>query len=203
MQPTRALTAGLLLAVTISACGIAAGPASTTPAPTPRPTPTDVPGGFGGGTGGLAPGGGGSGSGGGSDPGQGGGGTVPFPPGPGDDPLRGAATYVHPTQGLRNLHPVNVQLVRAAVNADGTVTADLRWWSGVAPCSQLGAVQVQQDDAARAVTLIVIEGAGPGDVACIDIAQLTATLVDLGALATGWWTISAEGDAPAITLDVP
>jgi hypothetical protein len=48
----------------------------------------------------------------------------------------------------------------------------------------------------------VIEGAGKGDVACIEIAQLSATTVDLGTLAAGEWTLSAEGDAPAIKLQV-
>ena len=48
----------------------------------------------------------------------------------------------------------------------------------------------------------MIEGSGPGDMACIDIAELQATAVDLGTLAAGTWTISAEGDAPAIKLEV-
>jgi hypothetical protein len=110
---------------------------------------------------------------------------------------------VAPAQGLFNLHSVNVQLVRAVVNDDGTVTADVRWWSGVAPCSQLSSVSVARDDTARTIRLTVIEGSGGGQVACIDIAQLTANQVPLGTLGPGSWTISAEGDAPPITLDVP
>jgi hypothetical protein len=73
----------------------------------------------------------------------------------------------------------------------------------VAPCSQLSSVQVARDDTANTIRLTVIEGSGGGQVACIDIAQLTATQVQLDALASGAWTISAEGDAPAISLDVP
>jgi hypothetical protein len=38
--------------------------------------------------------------------------------------------------------------------------------------------------------------------ACIDIAELKATVIDLGVLAAGTWTIAAEGDAPAITLEI-
>jgi hypothetical protein len=89
------------------------------------------------------------------------------------------------------------------VNADGTATADLRWWSGVAPCSALDHVEIVTDDAAKTIHLKVIEGSAAADVACIDIAQLTATAVDLGKLASGAWTISAEGDAKPIPLDVP
>jgi hypothetical protein len=105
------------------------------------------------------------------------------------------------TAGLINQHPVSVQLVRASADSAG-VTAELRWWSGVAPCSALDSVKVERDAIAKTIKLTVIEGSGQGDVACIDIAQLKATTVDLGKLATGTWTISAEGDAPAITLEV-
>ena len=38
--------------------------------------------------------------------------------------------------------------------------------------------------------------------ACIDIAELKATVVDLGVLAAGSWTIAAEGDAPPVTIDI-
>jgi hypothetical protein len=194
----RTLAAGLLVVVTLAACGGAATPTSTPGVtPTPRPTPTAVPGNPG--TGVTDPG-----SGGGSDPNPGGGIVIPGPGGgANDNPLLGAATYVKPAQGLVNLRTVNVQLVRALVNADGSVTADLRWWSGVAPCSALDHVELVRDDATKTIRLKVVEGSGAGDVGCIDIAQLSATTVDLGALATGTWAISAEGDAPAIKLDVP
>lgn len=205
-HPTRRTLAGALLVVfTLAACGGAAAPSpSPGTGPTARPTPTAVPGDPGGNTGGGS-GGTDPGTGGGTDPGTGtgGGGIFPLPPGPNDNPLLGDATYLTPAPGLVNLRTVNVQLVRAVVNADGAVTADLRWWSGVAPCSQLDRVEIVQDDGARTIRLKVIEGSGQGDMACIEIAQLSATAVDLGALASGAWTISAEGDAPAITLDVP
>ena len=189
MLNIRALA--LLLVIVLAACGGAAAP-SPTPAAvaTARPTPTPVPG---------DPGGGGSG-------GNTGGGIVPplFPGGgANENPLFGGATYLQPTKGLVNQRTVNVQLVRAIVNADGSATADLRWWSGVAPCSALDHVELVADEAAKTIRLKVIEGSGAGDIACIDIAQLSATAVDLGKLASGKWTISAEGDAPAIPLDVP
>ena len=83
------------------------------------------------------------------------------------------------------------------------VLADLRWYSGVVPCNQLDRVEIERDDAAKTIHLTVIEGSGQGDVMCIEIAELHATAVDLGELASGTWTISAEGDAPAVKVDVP
>ena len=187
MPTTRTVTAVLLTILTIAACGAAAG-ASPTPAATPQPTPTAVPG-----NGGLGGGSGGNSSGGGS----GGGGSG----GMGLDPILGQATFVGPTPGLINQHSVSVQLVRAAADDVGA-TAELRWWSGIAPCNALDSVQVDKDETARTIKLTVIEGSGRGDVACIDIAQLKATLVDLGKLAPGTWTISAEGDARSVELEV-
>lgn len=207
-HPTGRLLAGALIAVlALVACGSAAAPsASPVPvAPTPQPTPTAVPGepGAGNGSGiGTDPGNGG---GSGSDPGSGvGGGPVfPIPPNPGDDPLLGDANYLTPGTDLINQRPTNVQLVRAFLDDDGGVTADLRWWSGVAPCNQLDRVEIRRDDAAKTIHLTVIEGSGQGDLMCIEIAELHATAVDLGELPSGRWTISAEGDAPGIKLDVP
>jgi hypothetical protein len=185
MLTTRTLPAVLLTVFTLAACGAAAGP-SPTPVVTPEPTPTAVPGDPGGG---VVGGGGG----------VGGGGIVD--PGPGLDPILGQASFVGPTAGLINQHPVSVQLVRATADAKG-VTAELRWWSGVPPCNALDSVQIDKDEAAHTIRLTVIEGSGRGDVACIDIAQLKATVVDLGKLAAGTWTISAEGDAPSVELEV-
>jgi hypothetical protein len=200
-----ALPAVLLAAIVLAACNGAAAPTPTAVVAMPGPTPTLVPGDPGnvGGGGGTDPGSGG-GAGGSSGSGSTGSGIlVPVPGDPNSNPLVGNASYVTPANGLLDLHPVSVQLVRAVINADGTVTADLRWWSGVPPCNQLSSVNLVRDDRAKTIRLTVIEGSGGGQVACIDIAQLTATQVDLGTLASGAWTISAQGDAPAITLDVP
>jgi hypothetical protein len=190
MMNLRAFALAALAVATLAACGGAAA----APSPTPGVVATvpGDPGSVGGG-------------GGGSDPGSGTGGGVVAPPagGANDNPLFGNATYVKPAAGLVNQRTVNVQLVRAVVNADGTATADLRWWSGVAPCSALDHVEMVSDEAAKTIHLKVIEGSGAGDVVCIDIAQLSATAVDLGKLASGTWTISAEGDAKPIPLDVP
>jgi len=199
----RLMAAGLVVLFTLAACAGSAAPTASPTAPpagTPAPTPTAVPG---------DPGTGGNGigsdpaSGGGSDPGAGGGGIViPVPQDPNQNPLLGNANYVKPGKDLTGQHPVNVQLVRAIVEDDGTATADLRWYSGVEPCNQLDRVEIARDDAAKTIHLTVIEGSGGGDMMCIEIAELHASAVDLGTLAPGTWTISAEGDAPAIKLDV-
>jgi hypothetical protein len=205
LSTTRLLAAALLMALALAACGGAAAAPSPSagPAETARPTPTAVPGdpgSSGGAGGGTDPGTGG----GGSDPGTGTGGgpIIPLPPDPNQNPLLGQAHTVVPALNLINQHPISVQLVRGIVQADGTALVELRWWSGVAPCNQLDHVDIVRDDAARTVHLTVIEGSGPGDQVCIDLAELRATTVNLGALGTGTWTISAEGDAPAIPLEV-
>ena len=128
--------------------------------------------------------------------------TFPLPQGP-DQGLLGGANYLTPTQGLVNQRNVSIQLVRAAITADGRTFVDLRWYSGVAPCNALDSIKLAKDDVARTVHLTVVEGSGQGDQVCIDIAELHAVAVDLGVLPAGTWTISADGDAPAITLDVP
>jgi hypothetical protein len=206
------LAGAFLAALTLAACAGAGPSASPRPTPggatpTPIATPTQVPGA----SDGTNPGGGT----GGSDPGQGGGsggnaGTGVLPPGidfplpQNPDPsLLGDARYLSPVAGLLNQRNMNVQLVRAAIADDGKVFADLRWYSGVSPCNELDSVKIQRDDTAKTIHLVVVEGSAPGDAMCIELAELHAVAVDLGVLASGSWTISAEGDAPAITLDVP
>ncbi|HET9851076.1 MAG TPA: hypothetical protein VFP56_01060 [Candidatus Limnocylindrales bacterium] len=198
-NPLRPALAGALAALTLALAACAGGAAAPTtpPAPgateTPQPTPTAVPG----------PDGNGSGSGGNV-------GTGILPPGitfpvgqiP-DESLLGEAKYLTPTKDLIDQRNVTVQLLRAAIVDDGRAFADLRWYSGVAPCNALDSVKMAKDDAAKTIHLTVVEGSGPGDQMCIEIAELHAVAVDLGVLAAGTWTISAEGDAPAIKLDVP
>ncbi len=204
--PTRRLLAGALLVVfTLAACAGTAAPSPTpaSPGTTPQPTPTAVPGdGGSGGTGGGI--GTDPGTGSGSDPGTGGGGILfPMPPDHIDDSLLGDANYLTPAKDLIDPRMMSVQLVRAVIDDDGSALADLRWYSGVVPCNQLDRVEIKRDDAAKTIHLTVFEGSGGGDVMCIEIAELHATVVDLGELPQGTWTISAEGDAQAIKLDVP
>ena len=215
-RPARLPLAGALVALlTVAACaGAGAGPSpSPSPGggatPTPIATPTNVPGASdgtaGGGTDNGEPGGGSGGGGSGGNVGTGvlpPGIAFPLPANP-DEALLGDARYLTPVADLINQRNMNVQLVRAAVADDGKTFADLRWYSGVSPCNELDSVQIERDDAAKTIHLVVVEGSAPGDAMCIELAELHAVAVDLGVLASGTWTISAEGDAPAIKLDVP
>jgi hypothetical protein len=180
----RLAAIGLLASLLLAACGAAAAPS---PSPVPAPTPTPVPGGSGS-TGGLpgggvigAPGGGGIGGG---DPG---------------DPTLGQAQLVVPQPGTQDPHPVSVVLIRSAVDGHH-VTIELRWWSGVAPCSILDSVNVERDG--TTITLEPMEGSGGGQVACIDIAQLKATVVDLGDLDPGTYTVHASGNPEPTPIEV-
>lgn len=200
----RTFSLALPLVLLIAACGSAAAPSrQPTPDPSPNATPTAVPG-----TGAEPDGGAGAGSGGntggGTDPGNPGIGIdlpFPLPQDPADDPLLGDATQVVPVPGRLDPHPVNVQLVRAAVDGDD-VWVEMRWYSGIEECYATDSVQVDRDDEARTIKLTVIEGSTGGDAMCIEIAVLKATAVNLGDLAAGTWTISATGDAPSFDLEV-
>lgn len=169
-------------AAVLAACAAGAAPTATTTSPVPSGpsvTPTPVPG----------------------APGAGGIGGIGAPVDPNKDPLLGPAKFYVPQPGQLDPHPVNVQRIRTAV--DGRhVQVELRWWSGVPPCSVLDSVTVAMADDTRTIALTVNEGAGGRGVACIDIAQLTGTIVDLGDLAPGQWTISAAGDAPPVSIEV-
>jgi len=174
---SRLLPLLLLFSFLLGACGAAAAP---TPSPTPVPTPTPVSGG-GGAVGGV-PGGG-----------VGGGGLEP------GDPILGKAQVVVPQPGTTDPHPVSVVRIRGAV--DGRhVTIELRWWSGVAPCSILDHVDITRDGSSFMLT--PLEGSGPGQVACIDIAQLKATVVDLGDLDPGTYTIHSSGNPEPAPIEV-
>jgi hypothetical protein len=54
----------------------------------------------------------------------------------------------------------------------------------------------------KAIALTIIEGADKLGVACIELAMLKATVVDLGELDPGTYKISAGGDAPPIQVVV-
>jgi ABC-type transport system substrate-binding protein len=224
---TMRLAAGLALAVTLSACG-SASPAALTPAPPAAsapagggpiagadPTPVPIgtaPSGPGTDPGGLVPGGpadsgsgsgsGGSGSSGGSggvapgDPGTGvvtsppdGGGIVPDPPG----------TIVTPVAGLLNIRAIGATKLEPALNGTD-IAVRISWVSGVEPCSVLAGVTVARDG--NTFKLTVAEGSKGEGMACIEMAMFKATIVDLGKMDPGTYTITAFGDAPAVTVDV-
>ena len=55
-----------------------------------------------------------------------------------------------------------------------------------------------------AITIQLIEGSGDATAICIEIAEQKATIVDLGELDPGTYTISAggKGDATPVTITV-
>ncbi len=180
----KPLLAGLCLSIVLGACGAAAAPSPPSSVEASPPPGATVPGGAGGGVGS------------GGDPGTGGGfpgiGDL-FPPPP-DEP-----GLVVPKPGRLNVHPVGVTTLEVAVR-DRHAWARVSWWSGVEPCAVLDSVLVER--VGTTVTITVREGADALEVACIEIARLKATIVDLGELEPGSYTVSAFGEAPEVTLDV-
>ena len=120
--------------------------------------------------------------------------------GGGVDPGPGQPTLVIPKPGQLDVHDVSVEQLSAKVAARHVVV-NARWWSGVEPCSVLDSVAVQRE--AQRITVAVREGSSARDVACIEIAMLKVTAIDLGELEPGDYTIVAsQGDAPAIPVTV-
>lgn len=178
----RAGLLGLVAVLLLAACSAAAVPTSPT-----QPSPTDPNAPIG-----TEPGGGGSVS----APGSG----IPdFPlPSGGGQPDQNP-TIVVPRPGRLNVHPVGASKIEARV--DGRrVLVQVSWWSGVEPCYVLDSVLVERNG--TNVTITIREGADRLDVACIEIAMLKATIVDLGELEPGTYTISAGGDATPIQVTV-
>jgi hypothetical protein len=93
------------------------------------------------------------------------------PPGP---PPAEEAELVEPTPGMADVRPVGWD--EAAV--DGAAV-EVFWWSGVAPCTVLDRVEVEEDDETVTITLFEGRDASQGDVACIEIAQRKRTVVEL------------------------
>jgi hypothetical protein len=116
-------------------------------------------------------------------------------------PLPGEhATIVVPKPGRLDVHDVGVIRVGARVQG-GHLVVRLTWWSGVEPCNVLDSVAVARTG--WDIRLTVREGADRLDVACIEIAMLKATLVDLGTLPSGTYTVSATGEAAPVQVVVP
>ena len=195
----------LAAALVLAGCS---GAADGAPAPTGSSPATIVdPGAGPSGGSGSDPGSGGGGIGGGGigggtpgDPGSGVG-SGPVNPGP-VEPGPGTPTIVRPVPGRANPRPVVP--IRFEASIDGRhVLVKVSWYGGIEPCSVLDSVRVERTGSDISVT--PIEGSSAaGQVACIDIALLKATIVDLGELEPGTYRISSPGSAaqPAvITID--
>lgn len=148
------------------------------------------------------PGGGGGGVDGGG--GGGGGGVIVDPvPGGGGDPGGDMRPSIEkPVPGQLNPIPASVWKMEPSI--DGRhATVLLSWWSGPAPCSVLDSVDIVRDG--TTITMTPREGADPAageQVACPAIAMLRGTIVDLGELQPGTWTLIANGDLAPITITI-
>jgi hypothetical protein len=112
----------------------------------------------------------------------------------------GQPALVVPKPGRLRPHDVGVSLIEPRVDGRRVVVR-LSWWSGVAPCTVLDSVTVSRNRGT--ITLGAREGADRLDVACIEIAQYKATLVDLGRLDPGTYTLkAASGDARPVTITI-
>jgi hypothetical protein len=175
-----ATLAVLLFASLLAACGTAGSPSPSSPPPPASEVPSGGPSG-----GGSGPGSG--------DPGQ-------SPALPSFPPLAdGEPTLVVAQPGTINPHNVGVSQIDAGL--DGRhLYARLAWYSGIEPCNVLDSVQLRRDGAT--IDLTVREGTTDPNAICIEIAQLKATIVDLGEMEPGTYTISAFGEAAPVTVEV-
>jgi len=191
----------LVIGLVTSACGgfNFSGQGNSGGGSRPDPDP-----GFGGGPVGGGPVGGGT-DGGGANGGVGGGVIEPDPgTGPGGvDPGTGMQPSIEtPVPGQLQPGPASVWAMKPTI--DGRhVTVLLEWWSGPAPCSVLDSVVVAIAD--RTITMTPMEGADPstgGRVACPAIAMLRGTIVDLGDLEPGMYTLVAHGDLAPVQISI-
>jgi hypothetical protein len=181
----RFLLVTAAMAVALAACSSGAAPAASSPpssGPGPTTTPTSDP------------------AGGGSSDGNVGGGAVIVDPGQPVpvDPAAGQPTIVIPKPGQKNPHPVSPATLQASV--DGRhVLVKVTWWSGVEPCNVLDSVKVDRSGTDIAISLV--EGAADLDAMCTEQALLKATIVDLGDLEPGTYTVRAP-KSEAIPIQV-
>lgn len=189
----RSVVIGLLAVLLLGACSGApapsGSPASVDPSP-PAASPSTDPSGN---TGGGAPGSPGQ-----TDPDSPVGGIVnPTPV----DPGFGKPKLVIPRPGQHDPRPVGAASLEPAVTGHH-VLVKVTWWSGVEPCNVLDSVTVERSG--TNITIQLIEGTGDATAICIEIAEQKATIVDLGELDPGTYTISAggKGDATPVTITV-
>jgi hypothetical protein len=131
------------------------------------------------------------------DPGNVGGGG-----GGGVNPDPGQPQQVVPVPGQLDVHPVQIEELVAQVEGRHAVLNAI-WTSGVEPCYVLDSVFWKLDPGTKVVEVSVREGRGPGDQMCIEIAVQKATVIDLGELEPGTYTVhAADGMAADITFTI-
>ena len=197
MTPTTIFQAGragaliLSLGLVFAACSSGAAPATSSPSPSsppPSASPSDGDEGEPSDIGSLPPD---SPVGGGVDPGAGGG---------AQPPVDGQPQEVRPQPGTVDPREVGISTLRAQV--DGRrVLLNARWTSGIEPCYVLDRVAVAQEG--NTFTVALFEGSADPDAMCIEIAVEKVTVIDLGELEPGTYTIeAASGEAEPITIEV-
>jgi hypothetical protein len=120
---------------------------------------------------------------------RGGGGDVVVPGAPGPDTP--SSVHAPPVQPEPDLQPTRVPVVPGAVDlrprpfdsaeALGDGRLAVRFWGGVAPCSVVGRVDVEETAERVTVTLFTGRQPTPEPVACIELAVYQEVVVDLAA----------------------
>jgi hypothetical protein len=118
-----------------------------------------------------------------------------FPPDAG-----GKADLVEPVPG--RLDPHDAGIAKLAAHVEGHhVWIRATFWGGVKPCFALDSTTATKSGAT--ITVGLRAGADANDMMCIEIAKLYATVIDLGDLDPGMYTVKpATGDAPPISVVV-
>jgi hypothetical protein len=112
----------------------------------------------------------------------------------------GKPTFVLPKPGQLDPHPVSIEDLNARVEGH-RVLVTATWWSGVEPCYVLDSAAVKIDG--KTITVSVREGTGARDQPCIEIAVHKVTVIDLGELDPGTYTIAADkGEADPVEVTV-
>ncbi len=120
----------------------------------------------------------------------------------GDGPILdpGGGRIVVPKPGQLDVHPVQAETLTANVTGRRVVVS-VAYTSGVEPCYVLDSIVVRTGPGSFEIKLR--EGRGPGDVACIEIAESKRAIVDLGELEPGTYQITdGTGGAAAISVTV-
>jgi hypothetical protein len=190
------LALGLVAAAAFAACSGAGSP-TTPPSGTPAgpSSPAALP---------IAssdPAGGAVGGGSAGDPGSGVGPGLSQDPNPVDLIAGQQPVIVQPVPGRLNPHPVAPVKLEPSLQGRHLLVK-VSWYGGVEPCSVLDSVKVTRSGSE--IGIVPFEGASEVGVACIDIALLKATIVDLGEPDPGTWRISSPGsDAPPVEVTIP